>query len=318
MSDRQLAPIALFVYNRLDHLKQTVAALKQNHLASESDLIVYSDGAKNENAKAGVKAVREYLKTINGFRSVSIIERERNFGLARSIISGVTEVIERQGKIIVLEDDLVTSPYFLEFMNQGLNMYQADHIVNSIHGYLYPFSGSRPESFFLKEIDCWGWATWADRWKLFRADGQALLKELKSKGLIKEFDLEYSYHFSLMLREQVLGLNNSWAIRWYASSFLRDSLGLYPKYSLVRNIGCDASGVHTGSLAVFDTEIYQEAINLERQKIIEDVNAKKNLVRFFRSPNRLLIFQLMRLKNELRLRIFVFKAKICQMLGKKK
>src|SRR5690606_31084323 len=160
------------------HTQQTVEALQKNILAEESDLIIYSDAEKHQKNRGSVNDVRAYIKTIDGFNSVSIIERDKNYGLANSIIDGVTTVVEKYGKVIVLEDDLVTSPYFLQFMNDGLNIYDENKDVASIHGYVYPVNGHLPEIFFLRGADCWGWATWKDMWALFETDGAKLLNEL--------------------------------------------------------------------------------------------------------------------------------------------
>ncbi len=151
-----LAPITLFVYNRLSHTKQTINALKKNKLAEQSELIIFSDSFKNSDDKKKVNQVREYIRSIKGFKGVEIIERPDNFGLANSIIDGVTRVVNQYGKVIVLEDDLVTSSFFLEYMNNALLCYEDDPQVISIHGYNYPIS-DLPEIFFIKGADCWGW-----------------------------------------------------------------------------------------------------------------------------------------------------------------
>ena len=180
--DKNLAPIVLFIYNRPWHTQQTVETLQKNELANESELFIYSDAAKNEQASESVNAVREYIKTINGFKEITIILRDKNWGLADSIIDGVTKIVNEYGRIIVLEDDLVTSPYFLKFMNEGLTMYENEDKVASIHGYIYPID-NLPNTFFIKGADCWGWATWKRAWDVFEPNGQKILDELKSSGL---------------------------------------------------------------------------------------------------------------------------------------
>jgi len=176
------APIALFVYNRPWHTQKTIEALKKNELADSSELIIFSDGPRNEQAKDKVLEVRNFIKTIIGFKNVKIIEREKNFGLANSIIAGVTEIINEYGKIIVLEDDLVTSPFFLMYMNNALNVYENDDMVASIHAYVYPIKDSLPETFFIRGVDCQGWGTWKRGWKIFEPDGQKLLSEIKKEN----------------------------------------------------------------------------------------------------------------------------------------
>lgn len=244
------APIVLFVYNRLLHTQNTIHALKSNHLSSESNLIIFSDGPRSSEHSEKVDNVRNFIKSIDGFKSIKIIERDRNYGLANSIIDGVTKVCSEYGKAIILEDDIVTSTYFLTYMNDALDRYQDNEKVASIHGYVYPIKGL-PESFFLRGADCWGWATWYDRWQLFEADGQKLLSQLVAKRLTKSFDFNGAFSYSDMLKNQIAGLNNSWAIRWHASVFLANKLTLYPGISLVKNIGNDGSGTHSE-----DTDIY--------------------------------------------------------------
>ena len=278
-----LAPIALFVYNRADHVAQTVASLQRNALALESELIIFSDASKNSSTRGEVRKVKEYIKTIQGFKSVKIIERAENFGLAKSIIQGVTDIVNQYGKIIVLEDDLVTSPYFLKYMNKALDLYEHDESVVSIHGYIYPVKEKLPETFFLRGADCWGWATWKRGWDIFEPDGQKLLKELKKKRLTQEFDFDGSYPYTRMLESQILGLNHSWAIRWYAAAFLKEKLTLYPGRSLINNIGLDASGVHCADTDEYNVALATEPIKLEKQEFIEDAKSKEIIINYFRS-----------------------------------
>lgn len=290
-----LAPIVLFVYNRPDHTRQTVEALQKNELASESELFIYSDAPKNENAQQKVNEVREYIETIDGFKKTTIINREKNWGLANSIIDGVTRIVNEYGKIIVLEDDLVTSSYFLKFINEALEMYKDEPKVASIHGYIYPIDGL-PESFFIKGADCWGWATWKEKWSIFEPDGQKLLNELKQKKLQKEADFNNSYPYIKMLKDQIKGKNNSWAIRWYMSSFLKDMLTLYPGQSYVQNIGHDAEGTHCTS----ETDIFKINLNnqitLHKIKIIENYESRKKMELFLNSI-KLSLFQ--RIKSKI-------------------
>ena len=155
MHAKEVTPIALFVYNRLGHTQRTIEALKKNILAEDSDLIVFSDAQKSEAEADAVCEVRKFIREIDGFKSVSLVEREVNLGLARSIIDGVTTIVSKYGRIIVLEDDMVTSQYFLTYMNEALEKYADDDRVVSIHGYVYPVKQSLPEAFFLPGADCW-------------------------------------------------------------------------------------------------------------------------------------------------------------------
>ena len=238
------APIALFAYRRRDHLDATVQSLLRNTEAPLTALTIFCDGAKGEGDAADVAAVKAYAAQVTGFAAVEVVERPRNFGLAASIIDGVTTMLARQDRVIVVEDDLLVSPHFLAYMNDGLERYAGDERVASIHAYIYPLHAPVPETFFLRGADCWGWATWARAWTHFRADGKALLAELKAQRLTGAFDFDNTAAFTEMLENQIKGLNNSWAIRWHAATFLDGMLTLYPGRSLVHNIGNDGSGTH--------------------------------------------------------------------------
>lgn len=275
------SPIALFVYNRLWHTQQTVEALLKNAEAKDSDLIIFSDGAKDVASKEKVDQVRQYLRTIAGFKSVRIVERKDNRGLAKSIISGVTEVVNDYGQVIVLEDDMVTSPYFLKYMNDGLDMYWDEDRVISIHGYCYPIEGL-PETFFLKGADCWGWATWKRGWDLFESDGSRLLAELTQRDLMDRFDFFGGFDYSGMLKGQIEGRNDSWAVRWYASALLQDKLTLYPGKALVHNIGNDASGRHSEASGTFDVDLSFDPVLVGGIAVEENKDALMAVSQFLR------------------------------------
>lgn len=300
MKNDALSPIILFVYNRPWHTQKTIEALQENILATESELFIYSDGAKSDDQKESVNAVREYIKEIQGFKKVTIIERHINFGLANSIIDGVTKIVNEFGKVIVLEDDLVTSPYFLSYMNNSLSLYENDESVASIHGYIYPID-NLPDTFFIKGADCWGWATWKRAWDVFEPNGTVLLKKLMSRGLKYEADFNGSYHYTKMLEEQIIGKNNSWAIRWYMSAFLENMLTLYPGKSYVENIGNDGSGTHCSQSSFFSQEVDHLYEKLTKINLEENIVAKQKMQCFFNStsPNclRRLLNKLKRVFN---------------------
>lgn len=276
------APIALFVYNRLEHTRRTVNALQQNRLAEQSELIIFSDAPKQPAEAENVRAVREYIRQLDGFKSVTVIERATNLGLAGSIIDGVTAVVTKYGRVIVLEDDMLTSEHFLTYMNEALEAYEADDRVISIHGYTYPVSRSMPEAFFLLGADCWGWATWRRGWACFNPDGHYLLDELKRRNLLDAFDFKGAYPYSKMLEGQINGNNDSWAIRWYASAFLAEKLTLYPGRSLIHNIGNDASGTHCDETNVFNTNLSATPIDLGNIEIIPSSLGREAFEDFFR------------------------------------
>lgn len=278
-----LAPIVLFAYNRPWHIHQTIEALQKNELAKDSDLIIFSDAPRTLEATEKVNEVRAFLRIINGFKSVSIIERHFNYGLARSIIEGVTEVLNRYNCVIVLEDDLVTSPFFLKYMNEALQLYEFEEKVISIHGYIYPLKKQLPESFFIKGADCLGWATWKRGWNLFEPDGQKLLVELMQKKLTREFDFNGAYEYTNMLKAQILGNNSSWAVRWYASAFLNDCLTLYPGYSHINHIYNNERGTHCGETAFLNTQLSSKPIRIEKLPIEENICARKEIEKYFMS-----------------------------------
>lgn len=281
------AHIALFTYNRLEHTRRTVQALAKNELASQSHLHVFSDGPRTPADAPKVDAVASYLQGISGFKSLEVVQRPRNLGLANSIISGVTEICGKYGRVIVLEDDMLTSPYFLQFMNDALDAYEADPEVISVHAYLYPTQKPMPETFFIKGANCWGWATWSRGWELFNPDGRELLEELEARSLTGEFDFDGGYPYTAMLRQQIAGANDSWAVRWYASAFLRNKLTLYPGRSLVYNIGNDGSGYHCVPTEAFDVKLASRPINCARIPLAENAEDRRevaNALRRLRNP----------------------------------
>lgn len=240
-----LAPIVLFVYNRLGHTRRAVEALQKNGLAKESDLIVYSDAPKNPGAEDAVSEVRDYIRTISGFKSTSIIERDRNWGLANSVIDGVTSVVNQRGRIIVLEDDLIVSPHFLDFMNRALEKYEYEPKVIQVSGYMFPIKTRiREDALFLPLTNSWGWATWQRAWLLFDPDSKGYAQLTADPALRKRFNLDGTYDYFSMLEAQLEGRVDSWAIRWYLATFLSEGLTLYPRQSLVINAGLDGSGTH--------------------------------------------------------------------------
>jgi hypothetical protein len=277
------APIALFVYARPDHARRTVEALLNNPEASSSDLIVFSDAARTPDKEYAVRGVREYIAGIQGFRSLTLHHRPRNFGLAKSIIEGVTQVLAVYERVIVLEDDLETSPHFLRYMNEALDLFEEEELVISVHGYVYPVNKALPEAFCLRGADCWGWATWRRGWVHFNPDGQFLLDELRRQNLLKAFDFNGAYSYSEMLKEQINGSNDSWAVRWHASAFLANKLTLYPGRSLTHNIGNDSTGRHCGTSAALDVELSATPIRLDSVVIEESETARQIIEEFFRA-----------------------------------
>lgn len=276
-----LAPIALFVYNRLTHTRQTIEALQKNMLAIESDLIIFSDAAKSEAQVEAVGKVRQYIHQIGGFKSVTIIERKVNYGLAKSIIEGVTSIVNKFGRIIVLEDDLVVSPYFLRFMNDALDFYQNEEKVMHISGYMFPIDNeSLPETFFLRTSSCWGWATWDRAWKHFSKEPKKLLKEF-SEETVSRFNMDGAYNFWTQVEQNENGLINTWAVFWYASIFQVSGLCLHPAFSMVNNIGHDGTGENCREGGDFSTTLARNSIKYFEKNITESALAHARTKEFF-------------------------------------
>lgn len=283
-----LAPIILFVYNRPEHTKKTIDALKLNQLASDSSIFIFSDGNKNENDRKAVEEVRNYIATISGFKDVKITLRDKNLGLADSVISGVTEVIQKFGKAIVLEDDIVTSPYFLKFMNEALDFYEKDKRIYSISGYNFPIK--IPKSYQHKiyispRPSSWGWATWKDRWAKVDWIISDYDQFLSNKKEIKKFNLGGD-DLTRMLKKQMSGKINSWAIRWTYAHYKGKGYCLFPLKSFAKNIGADRSGVHTRKTNKFKVDVYEEEYRdflWENPEVDEKV--VKNFQKFFSKKN---------------------------------
>lgn len=251
------APIALFVYNRPDHVSRTISALQANPLARKSVLYVFSDGPNGLHDMEKVEAVRRMITHITGFEKVCVRQRPANLGLATSIITGVTELVETYGRVIVLEDDLIVAPGFLTFMNHALDRYDDEDHVMQVSGYVFPVERPKRfgETFFSRVPASWGWATWARAWKRFNADSAMMLEALRSPERREAFNLNGAYPYFDHLTQQSEGRLDVWGVRWYASMFLAGGLCLYPSQSLVRNIGMDGTGVHCHRLSHFDVEL---------------------------------------------------------------
>lgn len=283
---KDLAPILLFVYNRPQHVKRALGSLLQNREAAASDLYVFSDAARSAEDAAAVEMVRKEIADIQGFRSVSVVERNENFGLARSIIEGVTSIVNRYGRIIVLEDDLVVSPYFLRFMNDALEVYKDEPRVGHIQACDFIQSAALPETFLIKWTGSWGWATWQRAWELFNPNGQELLDQLCERRLTKQFDFNGKYGFTRMLRQQIEGKNNSWAIRWNASLFLADVLSLNVGRSLVSNEGLDGSGTNSVSLDPYRSALSMNPIEVRPiSPVVENLEVRKAYERYYARTN---------------------------------
>jgi hypothetical protein len=243
-----LAPVALFAFNRPAHLAATLASLEANALSADTDIVVFCDGARSGADAEQVAQVRKIAHGALGFRTLEVVERERNLGLAESIASGVGRLCAERGKVIVVEDDLQLAEDFLTFMNRALDRYENEESVMQISGYQFGLPGlDSSRCVFLPIISCWGWAVWERAWKGYDASaaGWSRLNENRADRL--RFDLDGAYGYFDLLGKQLAGKVDSWGIRWYLSVFMRDGLVLYPPRSLVLNAGFDGSGTHASS-----------------------------------------------------------------------
>lgn len=274
----ELAPVALFAYNRPDHLRSALTSLAANPEARRTALTIFCDGPRSEEDERHVAQVRNVAHSSDVaslFAQVEVKEREANAGLSTSIIEGVSRLLDRHSSVIVVEDDLVVSSSFLGFMNAALREYRdADEVV-SIHGFTMNTEQKLPETFFIRGADCWGWATWDRGWRVFDPDGRALLQRLDASGELDEFDFWGTFPYRRMLIDQIEGRVDSWAIRWYASAFLDRKLTLYPGQSLVRNIGQEGSGTHSTLVGSHDVTESDFSLPLTRVDVHESLEARR-------------------------------------------
>ncbi|WP_345948718.1 glycosyltransferase [Mucilaginibacter sp. PAMB04274] len=280
---QNLAPIALFVYNRPEHTRRTLSYLQKNQLAENSRLFIFSDGPKTEADKPKVEQIRQLAKTITGFKSVKLIERTENIGLANSIISGVTQLVNDYGKVIVFEDDLLSSPYTLQYFNEALDRYSTDEKVMHIGAYMYNLKAPNlPQTFFYRAATSWGWATWARAWQHFEPNVDTLMQQF-DKSKINAFSIEGTMNFWKQMQQFKAGKNNSWAIRWYASIFLKNGLTLNPAQSLIQNIGHDGTGVHSNNEDIYQVNISRQPVTDFPDALQENLQAYQAIKQFLKT-----------------------------------
>lgn len=300
--NRQLAPVVLFVYNRPQHTQRTIAALLANTLAEQTHVIIYSDAARTDAHVPQVEAVRKYVRGLKGFLSIKIVERNHNYGLADSIIEGVTRACEDYGKVIVLEDDLETSPHFLTYMNDALDRYAETDKVMHVSGCSYPISPiAGQDTYFLQVPLCWGWATWKRAWDSFERD-LSIMDEFSSE-MIREFDFDDTYPYWAQLELNRDGKIRTWFVFWYARIFRMAGLCLFPSRSLVKNVGFDSSGVNCDATDVYDVTVSPDPITVQAISLNLNVQAYERHVAYFKKiqPGGLVRFvrKLRRLSNKM-------------------
>lgn len=295
---QNFAPIALFVYNRPEHTRRTIKFLQQNLLAEESRLYIFSDAAKNPNNQSLVAEVREIIHSVEGFKHVELIERKSNLGLANSIIDGVSRLVKEYGKVIVFEDDLISSMYTLQYFNDALIRYQDEEKVMHIGAYMYPLKEENlPETFFYRAATSWGWATWDRAWKNFEPDIDLIISRFDQEKKHR-FTIDDTMNFWKQIQEFKSGKNNSWAIRWYASIFLKGGLTLNPSKSLINNIGHDGTGIHSGMNDIYHVIINPQPIQSFPEKIEENQLVYHSIKNFLKNRKGSLWQRIIRFAKE--------------------
>jgi hypothetical protein len=238
-------PVAIFTYNRPEHAQRLFESLAVNARLDECEVVIYCDGPKMAEHEAAVKASRAVVREWAGRLNARVIEKANNAGLAKSIVEGVTGLCSEYGQVIVLEDDLVVSPYFLEFMLAGLRRYANDSQVMQISGHMFPVAHSNKEDgIFLPYSVTWGWATWERAWRAFSWEGKRTIELLQDQAVRHRFDFNGAHPYSALLEARLAGKNQSWGILWYWAVFCAGGMVLHPRLSLVRNEGFDGSGTH--------------------------------------------------------------------------
>lgn len=294
-----LAPVVVFVYARPEHTKKTIESLALNELANETEIFIYSDGAKNENTMEQVERVREYIDSLpqrNLFKSLHIIKAESNKGLANSVISGVTDIIEKYGRVIVVEDDLVSAPDFIKYMNGSLDYYETDQRIWSICGYTFKMDipkDYKQDIFLSYRGGSWGWASWKDRWDKVDWDVVDYPEFEHNKYLRQRFN-RGGRDMAIMLDSQMQGKIDSWAIRWCYSQSKLNMLTVYPIVSRIKNIGLDGTGTHSGISSKYDVIISDG----QSQCSFKHVDLDKRIVKAFKNQYGTSIdFLVMKLKT---------------------
>lgn len=282
-----VAPIVLFVYNRPNYTQRTLEALAANPLAEQSILYIYADGPKasaDSEALHQLKEVRRLIRSQPWCGKVVVVEATENKGLSASIITGVTEVVHQHGRVIVLEDDLTLSPFFLQFMNEALNVYETEEEVWSVGGCNFFATGNTiPETFLIRMTDCLGWATWQRAWQHFEPDGHKLLQQLTNQNLQHSFNVDGTYDFTGMLEAQLRGENSSWAVRWQAAAFLQNKLTLYSKRAVTNHIGLGTDATHAGGVNYASLiQWADQPVTVEKLPIKENELARQAMVATFR------------------------------------
>jgi hypothetical protein len=283
MSD--YAPIILFCYKRLASTIQTINSLKNNELAKDSVLYIFSDGPKNKEDERDIFEIRRYLKTITEFKEIIISESKENIGLSNSIINGVSKIIDEYGKVIVMEDDLITSKNFLSFINQALIHYKDNSKVFSISGFTVNVNGlDTNDIYFTLRGSSWGWGTWKDRWDNVDwevKDYDVFVKDKKARRAFNQMGTD----MTSMLNKQMRGQINSWAIRWCYHQFKNSLFTVYPAKSKIDNIGFNRNATHTkGKFNRFKTELDNNSLINTDFNFSDNLSLNDKIIKQFTKP----------------------------------
>lgn len=284
------APIVLFVYNRPEHTRIALQSLSACQYADQSVLYIFADQAKNDKAREKVEQVRQIIREDiwrERFQEVVITEALENKGLANSVISGVTQVMDQHGRVIVVEDDNRVAPDFLDYMNRGLEFYENDHKIGHIGGYKAPIhipEDYKKDVFLVGRGSSYAWATWKDRWDLVDWEVKDFQEFAKDKKAIASFN-EYGEDRFEMLKNQVEGNMNSWAIRFSYAVWKNHMYAVLPCKTRVENIGFDGSGVHNVAQDTrFAVSIEPNLSPVKFEALSEDVRIKEELQKMFHIP----------------------------------
>lgn len=293
------APIVLFTYNRLNSLKNCINSLKKNEFCDQSKIYIFSDGSKNYTDKSKIKNIRKYIKKIKGFKKKIIIQRKKNFGLAKNIIDGVTHVIKKEKKAIILEDDLIVNYSFLKFMNNSLDKFKKNKKIWHISGWNYNVKIKyNHDCYFTRGMNCWGWGTWHDRWKHYEKNPTKILKSWNANK-IKKFNFDNTINFYSQIKRNKNKQLDSWAIFWYAAIFTRNRLCLNPIKTLTQNLGVSKNATNTKSIEdIFNSKINNNTIRsfqypkkiTENKEIFKVIKKKIKLNRYKRILKKVLHF----------------------------
>ena len=282
------APIVMFVYNRADHFTQTYEALAKCPEAKNSILYIFSDGAKNDNAKPQVEQVRQTAKLFaeqKDFKQLILTESPENKGLAKSIIEGVTKVLNEHGKAIIIEDDNIASPYLLHFLNKALDYFAGDKTVGALSGYTPKISYHDKYSYDIfssyRSCSCC-WATWKDRWQNIDWELKHFPDFIADKEAVKRLSLTGNDRL-IRLYRQTQGNGSSWSVRFGAHLVANEMLTIYPRYSYIQNIGCDETGTHSQSRDAesMDVDLSKAITNPKMEKVPFDTDIQKRLKKHY-------------------------------------